>query len=438
MSELQELCGEEYLRGYREHIHVVRNYDAANGTGLAKINWKEKKYATMHAFFDSLGIDLQDFLAVSDHKNIDKRSVSRRLNPDNPPVINTVVMDWDGTIGNYYEKFGEALNVFLNHISYTRNIDRWQLEDDLKNQVKKNDEIGRLLFSKDGCKQILEQCYPTCRYPEINPSFLHAIDDYFIEGELVKAQEKMYSDTYFDAHLLINHLNKQNIPVIIHTDSPLAEFIQKLESTNLVKFATIKGELRVVKSSFTGLSINENINDKDAETAKYVKALEQAGVFVVLNSKEEAKPNPEAFGKIKQRMTQKGYLLNPDNILVVGDHLRKDGMFAKNIGAYFAWPGQLTVMTPLTVAMNRVSAGGWDKFKNRFVSQLHQLLNSELKDPKEREAFVKKMSVCHDYSQLYNPEERFFIMQAPRQISLENISTICTVQEIFSRQRSLA
>ena len=253
----------------------------------------------------------------------------------------------------------------------------------------------------------------------------------------------MYSDTYDDAKSMIEHLNAKKVPIIIHTDSPLAEFIQKLKSTDLVEFSTVNGKLTVTKSAFTGLSINSNINVDDKETAPYVEALEKAGVFVVLNTKEEVKPATSPFNKIKYRMAMRGYDLKPEETLVIGDHLRKDGMFARNIGSYFAWPGQLTVLSPLAVAMNRVSAGGWDKFKNRFVAQLNQLLSMELKTPEAREDFAKRMSVCHDYSQLYDEKANFFTFKAPTKTFClhgyyNSIFTVASIQEIYDRQRAFA
>ena len=186
---------------------------------------------------------------------------------------------------------------------------------------------------------------------------------------------------------------------------------------------------------------NSNINVDDQYTAPYVEALERAGIFVILNNKDEAKPNATPFNRIKYRMAMKGYEVKSTETLVIGDHLRKDGMFAKNIGSYFAWPGQLTVMSPLAVAMNRVSAGGWDKFKNRFLAQLNQLLNMELITSEDRKDFISRMSICHDYSQLYSSEAKFFTFKAPEKTfcmqGLYNISSLCTVKEIYDRQRIL-
>ncbi len=442
MNDLQSLCGEAYLKYYYRNLYKKQNYDETKGTGLKQIDWKKKKYADMHAFFDSLGIDIHDFLEASENSNINKDSVSRRIDQNNPPVIKTVIMDWDGTIGNYYEKFAETLNVFLNHIAITRNINnRFELEDILKDQVKKDDEVGRLLFSKDGCRQILSQYYSGNSYQEPTKGFFKAIDEYFLDQILVNMQKQMYSDTYEDAKLMIEHLNYNKVPIIVHTDSPLAEFIQKLQSTDLIKFATVDGKIVVTKSVFSGLSINSNINVDDQYTAPYVEALERAGIFVILNNKDEAKPNATPFNRIKYRMAMKGYEVKSTETLVIGDHLRKDGMFAKNIGSYFAWPGQLTVMSPLAVAMNRVSAGGWDKFKNRFLAQLNQLLNMELITSEDRKDFISRMSICHDYSQLYSSEAKFFTFKAPEKTfcmqGLYNISSLCTVKEIYDRQRIL-
>jgi len=381
-------------------------------------NLNDAKYDNARNFIEALyaGTDVTFEYFMRDKNGIVQRSI-----PNATPEISAMVTDWDGTVGNLYEKHAYAVWTLLDHISETRKIDFRFLQDYLKEGGKTEEYFSSYdFFSVEGMEKILKSKHFSSEHPQTGLPYTRdfaAEDADFIEKTLKPAMEAAYSHVYGDAIVLFKELRAQGVPVFVHTDSPFSELVDKLiavsdspyirDEDKPIKFKKDnKGNIiGVERSDFVGFSVLYNLTpeqENDAKISSVVKALKSYGIDIIKNNFDERKPNPEPLAKIIASLKKMGYGdVKPSEMLMVGDILSKDGAFALQNDMYYAWPGHKAKLSEMAVAINRITAAGNPMHKNRILGQIRPFADRYLKDsPENMERICKTMAVCRSYKDL--------------------------------------
>ena len=385
---------------------------------LEKANLDNPKYDNARKFIDTLyatadGITFEYFMR-------DKNGVTQRPIPNSRPEIKAVVTDWDGTVGNLYEKQAKAIWEFIRYIGETRKIDIAFLQDYLKEGGRTEEFFTSYdFFSLDGLKNILSSAPFSSFNPQTGEKYecdFSKSDMKFLEGQLNDLMYAAYSHVYPDAIRLFHKLQAKNVPIFVHTDSPFSELVDKLiavsnnseiaDKDKPIKFDIRNGKIVGVKSSvFVGFSVLYNLTpeqEQEPRIKEVLAAFETAGIAVIKNSFEERKPNPQPLTKIKSALNDMGYgQLQSSDMLMLGDILSKDGAFAFQNGMYYAWPGYKAKLSKKAVAVNRITAAGNAMHKNRILGQIRPFADKYLKGDEQNMANIAKtMAVCCDYMEL--------------------------------------
>ncbi len=392
---------------------------------LNHINFDEHRMQAVKQLLQILYPDMkaEDFFSFSKENPIDRnRPIPGVLpNTSKKPDIEVVVADWDGTVGDYYEYIAEAVDTLLWYTAETRGINREELDKHLiqfgKDKVAECFK-GPAYFSVGGAREILNsQQLRNISSKDIDVASLSQKDDIFLDtifhSRLISAYSHIYSDTleFFGA------LQDKNIPVYIHSDSPLSEMIEKLKYSGMAKFKYDEnGEIIAVeKCMFAGISTKKDRGEPTINAAKeerLINMFKEKGIDLILNTQEECKPDPRPLTKIQDSLEKKGYgRIAPDKMLMVGDFMAKDGMFAAKAGMYYAWPGDRAIKTDKAVKVNKITAAADIGYRNNISKQLEVLANEMLdRDTDKMQDFAKHTAICKDYTTLLE----YFRFETPK------------------------
>lgn len=270
---------------------------------------------------------IDDFFAFSgiDEDNIKKQVIKKPLSYR--PEINLVLLDWDGTVGDSYNELGKLIRTLIFYLSKSRNLSQTNIIDILDFECKRRENFGfEDFFSVYGIKKILG-------LPLFSKDDFSVEDNIFLENNLNKDLESLYTTFYPFVRDFLEKMQKADIDVFILTDTPLSEQIDKMKLSEVIAFKD-KGEGRkeLSYSLISGISTRKDIHDRPYPEAE-IKALEESGKIVISNY--HVKPHNEAMDKISLFFKQKGIEIKPENILVIGDSLNRDGLFALTNKTHF-------------------------------------------------------------------------------------------------------
>ncbi len=402
---------------------------------LQFIDLKEERMQPVVTFLEKIYTNMSaaNFFGITDENEDVNKTIlvvdRNRPIPHKRPNIEVLIADWDGTVGDYYEGIAYAVGSLLEYIANTRGLLRDDLEEKLialgKNKVA-DCFLGPAYFSVGGARKILnsKELSDLCK-SGLNKTFLSKLDEGFLNQTFKNLMIEAYAHVYEDTKMLFNTVYAWGVPIYIHSDSPLPEMIDKLKYSGMAKFEYDKeGNITAVKDCiFSGISAKKAGKGDvlNAEEVYLIKVFKEAGIDLILNSQEECKPSPAPLAKIQSSLENKGYGKIPaDKMLMVGDFMAKDGMFAKNTGMYYAWPADRAIKSDEAVRVNKVTAAADVGYRNNISKQLEVLTNDMLKnDEKEMEAFAAMTAICADYVKLLD----FFSFVSPKREEREKIIT---------------
>ncbi len=385
---------------------------------LKQADLNNHKYDNARNFIETLyegtGITFEYFMR-------DPNGVVQRSIPNKMPDIKAVVTDWDGTVGDLYEKQADAVWEFIMHICKTRGITSDFLQDYLKEGGKTEKHFTSYdFFSIEGLERILKSEPFSVKNPQTETFYskdFSAEDKDFVEGKLKSLMDAAYSHVYKDAIKLFKDLQARKVPVFVHTDSPFSELIDKLiavsECTDIpnadkpIKFRTENGNIIGLENSvFVGLSVQVSESDwkrikNDEKRMSVIAALQKEGISIIENTGDERKPAPGPLAKIQSSLLANYGEIKPSEMLMMGDILSKDGAFALQNDMYYAWPGHKAKLTRKAVAINRITAAGNTKHKNRILGQIRPFADNYLgNNPDNMKKICNTMAVCRSYTEL--------------------------------------
>jgi len=388
---------------------------------LEYIDFEETRMQPVKDFLKMLypDMDAKDFFSLS-HKEsenpIDRnRGIPKGLlsKGQEVPDIKVVVADWDGTVGDYYEYIATAVDRLLEYISDTRGINRKELDKQLIQFGK--DKVaecfyGPSYFSVGGAREIL-------RSPELQSLSSKKVsaktDENFLKYVFHPLLTEAYAHIYDDTKEFFKTLDGKGVPIYIHSDSPVSEMIDKLKYSKMATFVYDDNNniVAVKNCMFKGISAKKRRVLNTPEEQHLVDVFKASGIDLILNTQEECKPSPAPLKKIQESLMSKGYsVIQPYEMLMVGDFMAKDGMFAANTGMYFAWPGERAIKTDKAVQVNKVTAAADVGYRNNISKQLEVLVNEMLgRDTDKMQAFADITAICKDYTTLL----KYFSFKAP-------------------------
>ncbi len=375
---------------------------------------------------------LREFLTgLYEDEEVDNivKHASRRKVPlvnGQKPVIKAVVVDWDGTIGAYYEKHALVVDTLLHYVSKTRDIPYDFLQEQLKEYIADTvvnsfKIVGHDLFTKDGIKRILETMPLAVFNPSkpLSPSEYEryskdfsAEDKKFVDSTLAPMLDETNGHVYDDMSELLNILNKKQVPVFVHTESSLDEFVDKLLATSdnkLIKdedkpilFERKNGKLTVKRCAFVGFSIpkpdKEELKNKP-EIKEVLDALASKDIDIIWAGKK--KPEAEPLNDIKKSLNKRfKFNIKNSEMLMLGDMLQKDVASALEAGQgmYSAVSFSKMVQSDLLFRMNAITAAWRPSLKKHFLKQLKEF--SDKYWDKRSEEIIKTLAVCNEYTDL--------------------------------------
>ena len=418
------------------HLNFEVTYNSG-ASYLARLDLQEQSLQSSIKFLDIVYSDDENmtaerfFLGQSEHDN--QPFDRNRAIPGVRPTIKAVITDWDGTVGDYYEYIAYAVSSLLDYMSYTRKIDRTELDAYLINLGKTRAAPcfeGPSYFSVNGARDILrsEQVAQICPR-HIDAEHLACLDEMFLENIFSQKLSAAYSHIYDDAVKFFNDLHSKDVPIFIHSDSPLSEMLKKLEESKMATFDyDSDGNIIAVRNClFAGLSAKRDRaygEDAARKEQSLIKAFSESGIDLIVNSPEECKPNPAPLSKIQSSLQKQGYgWIQPKEMLMIGDFMSKDGYFALNSGTYFAWSGERAIKSDVAVDVNKVTASADIGYRNNISKQFEVFTNNVLGgDEQKMRQVADVMAIYVDYSCIPN----FFDFQSTRngsrEISFPNIS----------------
>jgi len=250
--------------------------------------------------------------------------------------INLVISDLDNTLVDAYSGAAEMLLVLEKYIAKETGCTVSRIHNILRKEINTEKHFASSdFFSADGYKKILSSSIW---------GGIKVTDDiiaFFEEGF-----RKSYSRTYPEALELFKTLRILNIPMVIHTDAPLEQAMDKLIKGGFISLKRdASGKLHAT-SLVAGISASNRSSSKnpvaqaeaDKQMAEIKEALNDIDVFVFAYDKEFEKPSPKPLARIISELERiTGLTFAKDNILMIGDSLTKDIFFAINAGIKSAW-----------------------------------------------------------------------------------------------------
>ena len=250
--------------------------------------------------------------------------------------INLVISDLDNTLVDSYTGAAEMLLVLEKYIAKETGCTVARIHNILRKEINTEKHFASSdFFSAAGYKKILSSSI----WGRIN-----------VSDEIVKCFEegfkKSYSCAYPDALELFKTLRILNIPLVIHTDAPLEQAVDKLIKGGFISLKRDeKGKLHAT-SLIAGISASNRSSSKDPiaqaeankQMAEIKEALDEINVFVFAYDKEIEKPSPKPLERILSELERtSGLTFAKENILMIGDSLTKDIFFAINAEIKSAW-----------------------------------------------------------------------------------------------------
>jgi len=249
--------------------------------------------------------------------------------------INLIISDLDNTL---IDAYSDAAKMFLDlekYIAQGTGYTVARTHNILRKEINTEKHFTSAeLFSVDGYKKVLAS--PIWGGIKVSGDIVAHFDEGF---------QKSYSCTYPDALEMFKKLHGY-IPIVIHTDAPLEQAVNKLIKGGFISLKRdANGKLHAT-SLVSGISASNRSSSKDPiaqakanrQMAELKEALDEIGVFIISYDKEHEKPSPKPLEKILSELQKTtGLTFAKDKILMMGDSLSKDIAFAINAGIKSAW-----------------------------------------------------------------------------------------------------
>lgn len=249
--------------------------------------------------------------------------------------INLIISDLDNTL---IDAYSDAAQMFLDlekYIAQGTGYTVARTHNILRKEINTEKHFTSAeFFSVDGYKKVLAS--PIWGGMKVSGDIVAHFDEGF---------QKSYSCTYPDALEIFKKLHSY-IPIVIHTDAPLEQAMDKLIKGGFISLKRdASGKLHAT-SLVAGISASNRSSSKDPiaqakanrQMAELKEALKEIDVFVFAYDKEFEKPSPKPLEKILSELQKStGLTFAKENILMMGDSLSKDIAFAINAGIKSAW-----------------------------------------------------------------------------------------------------
>ncbi len=313
---------------------------------------------------------VEDFLCFAGTDKEEIKSKAKEKSTTSRPEINLVLLDWDGTVGESYNELGKCLRTLIAYICQSRKIAQPEVLKIMDYECKRREYFGfEDFFSSYGVARILAS-------PFLAKKELSSVDEAFIQGAMNKDLHNLYASFYPSVRTFLKEMQKQGIDVLIFTDTPISEQIDKMTAAGVIGFReNTDGTKELSECLISGLSARDDIHKRPRPEAE-IKALEGAGKIIV--SSYHVKPHTEAMDKIKAALAKQGKEIKPENILVIGDSLNRDALFALACKTQF-----LFVCFPSWRTTFGVSIDFSDNHQETFNPEIFRKLKETPKSPIE-------------------------------------------------------
>lgn len=232
--------------------------------------------------------------------------------------IRLVVTDMDNTLYSWIDYIVPSLEAMMSAVCHATGYPRIKVVQSLKAVYSKY-ESNEYPFA-------LQESSLFHEFPDF-PSF----DKLVIEPARMAFGEarKKYLRPYKNVESTLIELKKQGIPVVALTDAPRNPAEQRAKRMGLDQHLTALYTLPGFQ--FPANSQGETLVAPDIQ-AKEARGAYRCACPVIEVPREYEKPNPKGLLQICST-----YHVEPSQVLVIGDSLRKDVGVAKDVGALDCW-----------------------------------------------------------------------------------------------------
>ncbi|MBR7159279.1 MAG: HAD family hydrolase [Alphaproteobacteria bacterium] len=316
---------------------------------------------TVEDFFTFAGTSEKAIKAAAENKP----AISR-------PEIKLVLLDWDGTVGESYNELGKSLRTLISYLAETRKLTLSEVTDILDFECKRREHFGfEDFFSAYGIQRVLSS-------PMLARKELIAQDEAFMQTDMEADLLRLYQSFYPSVRTFLQQMQEAGNEVFIFTDTPISEQIDKMIAAGVIAFRDTKdGEKELSYCLIGGLSAREDIHDRPFKEAE-VNAMQKAGKIVVSN--HHVKPHTEAMEKITEALHRQGRDIKPENILVIGDSLNRDALFALSCKTKFLFVCFPSWHTTFSISMD-FSQDYQEAFNPDIFRKLRDTPKSPLEEP---------------------------------------------------------